>query len=86
MSHYSKGQYGHEPIIDPLNEALFRTWQHVHGITRICAKDLEREELSIEERLAHPKCRLEGSERVAQTVASAAAAYYNVKISVEEKR
>jgi hypothetical protein len=32
--HYSRGQYGHELIIDPLNEALYRTFQHVKGRSR----------------------------------------------------
>lgn len=28
VSHYSPGQYGHEPMIDPLHFALYRAWQH----------------------------------------------------------
>lgn len=28
-AHYSPGQYGHEPMIDPLHFALYRAWQYL---------------------------------------------------------
>jgi hypothetical protein len=37
VSHYSEGQYGHEPIIEPLKEALYRTWQYLEKPKRICS-------------------------------------------------